>query len=139
MPSLEGGHGARSPQDDLATCCPSICITINRLVPFARMVALPACTRMPQGLVAVNISLKLYSIYRSMLPPDSQRGEIMLEIAEGTSVRSLLKEFGIPTDESSVVLVNGQTVDLDGDLQEGDAVSAFPAMAGGCRQIQNSI
>ena len=55
----------------------------------------------------------------------------MLEVAPGTSAGDLAGQYGIPLNNSSVILVNGHTVDLAAPLQEGDVLAAFPAMAGG--------
>jgi sulfur carrier protein ThiS len=54
-----------------------------------------------------------------------------VDISPGSTVAEVLKPFGIPLDDSSVIVLNGLTVDLDTPVSEGDTVSAFSAIAGG--------
>lgn len=79
----------------------------------------------------MHIEVKLFATYRDYLPPGSQRGRCELEAVEGETAVSLLTRLGVPTDAASVVLVNGRSPAPDQLLQEGDVVSAFPAIAGG--------
>lgn len=54
-----------------------------------------------------------------------------MEIAPGSKATDLVAAFGVPVDSSSVILVNGHSYDSKTALEEGDVVSAFPAIAGG--------
>jgi molybdopterin synthase sulfur carrier subunit len=79
----------------------------------------------------MNISLKLIATYRKFLPEGTPGNTIKLEITPGTKVEVLVSTFGIPVDDTSVIVVNGQTP-VDGqELEDGDVVSVFPALAGG--------
>jgi sulfur carrier protein ThiS len=73
----------------------------------------------------------MLATYRTYLLPDSEFGEVWVEAAEGTEVETLLAEYGVPVDETSVILVNGFSPETGQILQPGDEVTAFPAMAGG--------
>ena len=77
------------------------------------------------------ITVRLFATYRSYIPKGHEGNTIEVNITSDTSVAELIAEFGIPLDNSSVILVNGRTRHLDDILKEGDVVSAFPAMAGG--------
>ena len=79
----------------------------------------------------MRITLKLFATYRRYLPPDAQGNACQLDVSAGTSVAEVLSWFDVPTDGGAVLLVNGRTADLGQALKEGDAVAAFPAMAGG--------
>ncbi|MGD2156049.1 MAG: MoaD/ThiS family protein [Anaerolineales bacterium] len=79
----------------------------------------------------VKVSLKLIATYRQLLPSGVKGNIIEVEIPPGTQVGGLLGRFDVPLDAASVVLVNGVGVELDYELESGDVVSAFPAMAGG--------
>jgi molybdopterin converting factor small subunit len=46
-------------------------------------------------------------------------------------VQEILTPFGVPLNDSSVIVVNGLTVPLDTPVNEGDTVAAFSAIAGG--------
>ena len=77
------------------------------------------------------IHVKLLANYREHLPPEAKKGGVELDVPDGTTVREAMSRFPIPLDDTSVVVVNGLTVDLDTPLKAGDVVSAFSAIAGG--------
>lgn len=77
------------------------------------------------------IHIKLIANYREHLPPEAKNGTVELDLPYETTVREALSRFPIPLDDSSVIVVNGLTVDLDTPLKAGDVVSAFSAIAGG--------
>ncbi len=74
--------------------------------------------------------MKLLVTYRVYLPPECEGGTHELEVSEEETAVSLLTRFGVPVEES-VVIVNGRTPDKGELLQEGDVVCAFPISAGG--------
>ena len=77
------------------------------------------------------IQVKLIATYRDHLPPDAKNGVVELNVPDGTTVREAISRFGIPMDDTSVIVLNGLTVDLETLLTEGDTVTAFSAIAGG--------
>ena len=77
------------------------------------------------------IHVKLIANYREHLPPEAKNGGVELDVPDGTTVREAISRFPVPIDETSVIVVNGLTVDLDTRLKAGDIVSAFSAIAGG--------
>ncbi len=79
----------------------------------------------------MRVRVKLIATYRQHLPPGTHGDTVELEVAAGTTVADVLQPFGIPLDDSSVIVLNGRTVPLDTPLQEGDTVAAFSAIAGG--------
>ncbi len=77
------------------------------------------------------IRVKLIANYREHLPPEAKNGVVELDVPEGTTVHDAISRFDIPLDDSSVIVLNGLTVDLNTPLQDGDMVTAFSAIAGG--------
>ncbi len=77
------------------------------------------------------IHIKLIANYRDRLPPEVKNGVVELDVPDETTVREAISRFDIPLDDTSVIVVNGLTVDLDTPLKEGDMVTAFSAIAGG--------
>lgn len=77
------------------------------------------------------IHVRLLANYREHLPPEAKNGGVELDVTDGTTVREVMARFPIPLDDTSVIVVNGLTVDLDTTLIAGDVVSAFSAIAGG--------
>ena len=79
----------------------------------------------------MKVRVKLIATYREHLPPGTQGNITEVDVAPETTVREILTPFGVPLDDSSVVVVNGLTVPLDALVTEGDTVAAFSAIAGG--------
>ena len=77
------------------------------------------------------IRVKLIANYRDQLPPEAENGVVKIDVPDGTTVREAISRFDIPLDDTSVIVLNGLTVDLDMPLKEGDMVTAFSAIAGG--------
>lgn len=77
------------------------------------------------------IHIRLLANYRDHLPSGAKNGRVDLDVPDGTTVREAISRFPIPIDDTSVIVVNGLTVDLDTPLKAGDVVSAFSAIAGG--------
>ena len=79
----------------------------------------------------MKVYVKLIATYREHLPPGTNGNMAEVGVADGSTVRDILTPFGIPLDDSSVILLNGLTVDLNTSVSEGDTISAFSAIAGG--------
>jgi molybdopterin converting factor small subunit len=79
----------------------------------------------------MKVRVKLIATYREHLPPGTDGNITEVDVADGCTVREILTPFGIPLDDSSVIVVNGLTVPLDSSVMEGDTVAAFSAIAGG--------
>lgn len=79
----------------------------------------------------MKVYVKLIATYREHLPPGTQGNVTEVEVMQGTTVEEILTPFGIPLDDSSVIVVNGLSVPLDTPVNEGDTVAAFSAIAGG--------
>jgi sulfur carrier protein ThiS len=79
----------------------------------------------------MQVHVKLIATYIQHLPPGTVGNIVTVDIPAGSTVEAVLIPFGIPLDESSVVVLNGLTVDLQTPVSEGDTISAFSAIAGG--------
>lgn len=82
-------------------------------------------------ILAMRVYVKLIATYRNYLPPDAQGDTAVVDVPRGSTVAAVLTPFGIPLDESSVIVLNGFTVDLNTPVSEGDTIAAFSAIAGG--------
>jgi molybdopterin converting factor small subunit len=51
----------------------------------------------------------------------------------GATVAAVTEQLGIPEGIVNAAAVNGEAVEPDARLQDGDQVSLFPAAAGGTR------
>lgn len=79
----------------------------------------------------MRVTLKLFATYRRYLPPGTEGHACDLDVSPGSRVGDVMAQFGVPTDGTAVLLVNGRMVSAEHELREGDALAAFPAMAGG--------
>ncbi len=79
----------------------------------------------------MNVRVKLIATYRDHLPPGTEGNVAEIEVPPGATVAEVVSRFGIPLDDSSVIVLNGLTVPLDTLVTEGDEVAAFSAIAGG--------
>ena len=77
------------------------------------------------------IHVKLIANYREQLPPEAINGAVELDVPDGTTVYQAISRFDIPLDDTSVIVLNGLTVDMSTPLKAGDMVTAFSAIAGG--------
>ena len=80
----------------------------------------------------MKVSVKLIATYRELLPKGTMGNKIEIDVPEGITVQDVMRQFGVPLDETSVIVLNGlTTLPLSTKLKEGDEVSAFSAVAGG--------
>jgi sulfur carrier protein ThiS len=81
---------------------------------------------------AMQITIRLLASYRHYLPEglDPQVG-YSLTVEPGVTIGQVLDELPIPADGLCTFLVNGRHAVRDQILQEGDALSVFPAVGGG--------
>lgn len=79
----------------------------------------------------MKVFVKLIANYQSMLPAGTVGNTIEIEAPEGITISQVLTPFGVPLDDTSVIVLNGLTVPLDTRPSEGDVVTAFSAIAGG--------
>ncbi|MDD2921222.1 MAG: MoaD/ThiS family protein [Anaerolineales bacterium] len=77
------------------------------------------------------IRVKLIANYREALPLEAKNGVVELDVPNGATVYDAVSRFDIPLDDTSVIVLNGLTVDMSTPLVEGDMVTAFSAIAGG--------
>ena len=79
----------------------------------------------------MKVLVKLIATYQDHLPPGTVGNTTEVDVPVGSTVAEVLEPFGIPLDESSVIVLNGLTVPLETRVSDGDRVAAFSAIAGG--------
>ena len=79
----------------------------------------------------MKVQVKLIATYLQHLPPGTEGNIAIVDVPMSSTVGEVLQPFGIPLDDSSVIVLNGLTVDLDAPVSGGDTISAFSAIAGG--------
>lgn len=83
----------------------------------------------------MKITMKLYASLGQHLPPQAERNEVVLDIAEDTSILSILDAHNVPRESCHLVLLNGvyQAPFERGEarLKDGDHLAVWPPVAGG--------
>jgi len=79
----------------------------------------------------MKVFVKLIAIYQNLLPAGTIGNTLEIEVPRGTTILQVLSPFGVPLDDTSVIVLNGLTVELNTPVSEGDTVAAFSAIAGG--------
>lgn len=83
----------------------------------------------------IPVTLKLYASLGAYLPPGASRNEIVLEVAEGTTIKDLLDARSVPREACHLVLLNGvfqpPAARAGVRLKAGDALAVWPPVAGG--------
>lgn len=79
----------------------------------------------------MQVHVRLIATYIQHLPSGTVGNITTVDVPEGSTVEAVLSPFGIPLDDSSVIVLNGLTIALDTPVSDGDTISAFSAIAGG--------
>lgn len=83
----------------------------------------------------MKVKLKLYATLGKYLPAGARRNEIMLDVAEQTSVGDLLGAHNVPMASCHLILINGvYSAPANASaaaLTDGDTVAVWPPVAGG--------
>ncbi len=79
----------------------------------------------------MRIELKLYASLARYMPEQNAGLPLSTEVAEGSTIRSLLEGLQVPMDTVKLIFLNGVHADGCEVLKEGDQVGVFPPIAGG--------
>jgi molybdopterin synthase sulfur carrier subunit len=74
----------------------------------------------------MKLEIKLFASLQKFMPNAKK-----VDLDDNCTVLDLLKKIGINPSEVAIILVNGQHVELDQTLSEGETVAFFPPIAGG--------
>ena len=83
----------------------------------------------------MRITLKLYAMLSEYLPSAAKRNVTTMDLVEGASVDSVIRQLGLPRELVHLVLVNGVYIApeqlKETYLKEADALAIWPPVAGG--------
>jgi uncharacterized protein with PIN domain len=74
----------------------------------------------------MNALFRFYAELNEFLPHDKRVQPALISFNGRQSVKHLIESSGIPHTEVDLVLVNGQSVDFNYLVQQGDCVSVYP-------------
>ena len=78
------------------------------------------------------VTVRFLATFRDFLPRHANRSGLQLDVHERATVQALMKALRVPDELAKIVLVNGQHASEDSFLTDGDIVTVFPPLIGGC-------
>ena len=80
----------------------------------------------------VKIQLRLFASLAGYLPDQKSGGfSNLMEVAEGTTIKSLFERLKVPPELPKIIFLNGVHADETAVLKDGDRLGVFPPLAGG--------
>ncbi len=83
----------------------------------------------------MKITFKLFATLGDYLPPEKKGNQVVLELAEGTTVADLIERYRVPPKLAHLVLINGHFIPPEQratrTLSEGEELAIWPPIAGG--------
>jgi sulfur-carrier protein len=80
----------------------------------------------------MKIQLRLFASLSKFLPGQKDPDFLnVLEIEEGTTIKTLLDRLEFPQDQPKIIFLNGMHAEENTILKEGDRLGVFPPLAGG--------
>jgi sulfur carrier protein ThiS len=79
----------------------------------------------------MQIEVGIHATLRRHVPESSRGPQLMADVPQGATVRQLLEQLQVPSEEVHLLFVNGVIVTLDATLHDGDRLGVFPAVGGG--------
>ena len=83
----------------------------------------------------MRITLKLYALLGQFLPSGAKDNQIEIDVADGVTIADVFASHNVPPEHCHLVLVNGVYIAPSARathaLTDGDALAAWPPVAGG--------
>ena len=83
----------------------------------------------------MQITLKLFAVLGSHLPPEAHKNEVAIEVPDGATPIDVMGLVGVPPEMAHLVLINGIFVPPSQRgvkrLAAGDHLAMWPPVAGG--------
>ncbi|NLF53561.1 MAG: Mut7-C ubiquitin/RNAse domain-containing protein [Thauera phenolivorans] len=76
--------------------------------------------------MGASAHFRFYAELNDFLPPPRRRVAFTAACADKATVKHAIEALGVPHTEVELVLVNGESVDFDRLVQDGDRVSVYP-------------
>lgn len=73
-----------------------------------------------------NITIRFYEELNDFLKKLPLKTDIFLTYSHRRSVKDLIESLGVPHVEVDLILVNGESVDFDYIVRNGDRISVYP-------------
>lgn len=74
----------------------------------------------------MTVRVKLFGSLKRYLPAGAQGRQAAVEVPAGGRVRDVMRLIDVPDEMATVILVNGEHIEADAGVKDGDTVSLFP-------------
>lgn len=74
----------------------------------------------------IQVTVRFYEELNFFLKPDRQKTDIPCTFPQRRSVKDLIESLGVPHPEVDLILVDGESVDFDYIVKDGDRISVYP-------------
>ena len=75
-----------------------------------------------------QISIRFHQQLNDFLPQDKRKTDFNHELKKARSIKDLIESIGVPHTEVDLIIVNGESVDFNYPVQNGDRVSVYPVV-----------
>jgi molybdopterin converting factor small subunit len=79
----------------------------------------------------MQVTVKLFATLTRFSPGGLPATPFEINLPDSATVKDLVYQLGIPSEETKISFVNGLIRDLDWVLKQGDEVGIFPPIGGG--------
>ena len=73
-----------------------------------------------------QISIRFYEELNDFLPPDQRKTDISHVLKQPRSIKDLIESIGVPHTEIDLIIVNGESVGFNYQVDDGDRISVYP-------------
>ncbi|MFC1671410.1 Mut7-C RNAse domain-containing protein [Spirochaetota bacterium] len=73
-----------------------------------------------------RVKIRYYEELNDFISRDQRKRDIEYSFPGRRSIKDLIESFGVPHVEVDLILVNGESVDFNYIVQDGDAISVYP-------------
>jgi len=80
----------------------------------------------------MKLEVALFATLSQYLPPGAQNRRAVIDVKDDATVREVLNQLGVPAEFPNILLVNGRQAQENTVLKDGETLSVFPPLAGGC-------
>lgn len=78
------------------------------------------------GAILPKAHFRFYAELNDLLPPGRRQVQFSHAFELSPSIKDLIESLGVPHTEIDLILVNGESTDLDYQVQDGDRISVYP-------------
>ncbi|MEA1889093.1 MAG: Mut7-C RNAse domain-containing protein [Pseudomonadota bacterium] len=73
-----------------------------------------------------QINIRFYEELNDFLPQEQRKTDFSLKLKQARSIKDLIESIGVPHTEIDLIIVNGESVDFNYLLHDGDHISVYP-------------